>query len=348
MRFHLPGITIGLGIGMILWLPACMSSALQPVAPAGSSAAQSNAAIPSRSKKYPSWMKFSAPAGKRATGTAFEPYVATTNTNEGSGSFVIQYGNHDPSGSQVCALPGPDTDYIGGVAMDASANLYVPQSAGSGTNIDVYEPHCGTLLSTLTNPVGNQPQDVAVDGSTTYEIDGSYRDPQIEVFANGATSPTSTLQDSSIYQSFFLAADSAHDVFLSYYNSVAGNDSVIEFPGGTAPGTILPMTGGDGVVVDNANNLLYVVPNGSAWQVQVYAPPYTNAPSETIAIKGIAGRGSVPYCALNRHATRLLCGDGLYETLDVYKYPSGAYIYSILLPYSPYSLTYSIVDARTP
>lgn len=348
MRFHISDLGIGLTLGVIISLSACTGSDLQPVAPAGSSAAHVDAATPPQLKKYPSWMKFSDPSGTRIKVTAFEPYVATTNTNESSGSFVVQYGNHDPRGTQVCSLPGPDTDYIGGVAMDASANLYVPQSVGSGTNIDVYAPHCGTLLNTLTNPVGNQPQDVAVDGSTTYEIDSSSRDPQIEVFANGATSPTGTLQDSSMYQSFFLAVDSTHDVFLSYYNSTAGNNSVIEFPNGTAPGTILPMTGGDGVVVDNANNLLYVVPNGSAWQVESYAPPYTNPPSQTIAIKGIVGRGSVPYCALNRHATRLFCGDGLYQTLDVYKYPTGTYLFSILLPYSAYSLTYSIVDARTP
>jgi hypothetical protein len=249
---------------------------------------------------YPSWMRFVDPdaRGHRVT---FAPYVATINTNEQSGSFVIQFANNSPSGKQVCALPGADTDYIGGIGTDASGDLYVPQSVGQGTTITEFGPHCGSAVKTLNDAAGNQPQALAVDGTTVYAIDASTRDPQIQVFADGATSPTGTLSDPSIVQAFAIAVDASHDVFLSYYNGSAGNDSVIEFPGGTMPGTILPMTGGNALLVDKAQNLLYVGENGSpCCQVNIYAPPYTGAPAHTLTLKGVLGRSGPTYCSLNQ------------------------------------------------
>jgi hypothetical protein len=281
---------------------------------------------------------------KAGTRNLFEPYVATMNSNVGSGSFVAQYKNYDPSGTQVCSLPGSATEYIGGIATDTSGDLYVPQSSGQGTAITEYGPHCGSVVNTLTYSAGNQPQDVAVDGNTVYAVDSSYRNPSVQVFANGSTTPTGTLSDPSIYQNYDLAVDANHDLFLSYYSSTTGSNSVIEFPGGTAPGTILPMTGGIGLLADNANNLLYITPNQANWEISTYAPPYTGSPVQTITLKSNAQRGPT-YCSLNKANSRIFCGDTAYMSLDVYKYPAGSYVYSLLLPYSPYSLTYSVANA---
>ena len=115
------------------------------------------------------------------------------------------------------------------------------------------------------------------------------------------------------------------------------------------PGTILPMTGANALLVDKAQNLLYVGENGSpCCQVNVYAPPYTGAPAHTLTLKGVVGRSGPTYCSLNQANTRLQCGDNLYQTMDIYKYPSGTYVYSVLLPYSPYSLIYSLTNAPSP
>jgi hypothetical protein len=316
--------------------------------------AQQAASIPARaaagSIRYPLWMRFADPESKKKKRGAFAPYVATMNSNESSGSFVAQYGNHDPSGNQLCSLPGEDSQYIGGIAADSSDDLYVPQSIASYTQIYEYAPHCGNVLNTLTYSGGNQPQDVAVYGSTVYSIDASYRDPKVQIFANGSSAPTGTLSDSSIYQDFALAVDSGGDVFLSYY-STTGSYAVVEFPGGAMPGSILPVTGNgpDGLLVDKSNNLLYVVGGSNNWEVNVYAPPYTGSPTETIALKGSSPNQNGPeYCSLGMHYTLLTCGDGAYKTLDTYKYPSGTYVYSLLLPYSGYSLTYSVANDPTP
>ena len=314
---------------------------------------QSEAGVSSDPRKpaqYPSWMRFVDPDVKKQKKAGFEPYVATMNTNEGSGSFVAQYANHDPTGQQVCALPGADSQYIGGIGVDSSDNLYVPQSVSSYTQVYEYATHCGGVLNTYTYNGGNQPQDVAVFGKTVYLIDASYRDPEVQVFANGATSPTSTLSDPSIYQTFAVAVDSSGDVFVSYY-STSGSYSVIEFPGGAMPGTILPMTGSgpDGILVDKSNDLLYIVGGTNNWQVEVFAPPYTGSPTETINLKGSSPNQNGPeYCALGQNYTLLDCGDSAYKTLDIYKYPSGTYTYSFLLPYSGYSLTYSVANDPAP
>lgn len=339
-------------IGVAFALTACSTGGIQPLAAdksgvMGSGHAGTATGAGFAATRYvPNWMRFADPGG-RATVRLFEPYVATVNTNEGSGSFIAQYLNHDPSGAPLCTLPGAATDYIGGVGVDKKGNLYVPQSAGSGTAIDVYGPHCGSLVNTLNYTSGNQPQQVAVDGKTVYAIDSSYRDPQVQVFANGATSPTGTLSDPSVYQALGLAVDSLHDVFLSYYNPTAGTNSVIEFPGGTAPGTILPMSGGYGLLVDKANDLLYIGSNQSTVLIDVYAPPYTGAPIETITGKGNAQHGPTN-CAFGASYSRIDCGDTTYQSLDFFAYPSGAYVYSLLLPYSPYTLTYSVANLPSP
>jgi hypothetical protein len=106
------------------------------------------------------------------------------------------------------------------------------------------------------------------------------------------------------------------------------------------------MTGGNALLVDTAQNLLYVGENGGpCCQLNAYAPPYTGSPANTLTLKGAVGRSGPTYCSLNGTSTHLQCGDNLYQTMDVYKYPSGNYVYSVLLPYSPYSLVYSLANA---
>ena len=148
-------------------------------------------------------------------------------------------------------------------------------------------------------------------------------------------------------QDFDLAVDAGHDVFWSGYTA-NNNHSVIDFPGGAMPGTVLPMTGGQNLLVDNANNLLYLVVNGHAYQMTVYAPPYTGSPIETITLKGDPQVGNPTYCALNKSSSRLDCGDSAYQSVDIYRYPSGKYSYSFLLPENLGATKYRLTNAPAP
>jgi hypothetical protein len=111
----------------------------------------------------------------------------------------------------------------------------------------------------------------------------------VNVYAPGATSPTKTLFDGNI--SLIAGGDAVTaggDVFLvGDENGPPFTSEVDEFPVGSSNATKLPIVlqgGGDGLAVDDANNLIVMDP--TALTVSVYAPPYTNAAISTFSLGG--------------------------------------------------------------
>lgn len=283
----------------------------------------------SRPLAPPTWMRFSNDAG--GSGTRAGVYVSQFYGGQINGYPM----NDKDNGPPFCGVPGVQD--VNGIAVDRLGNLYVPQEINGGANggeITVYAPDCGTLLTTLTST--HPLLDAAIVGHKVYGVDnvGASR-TSVEIWANGATSPTRTLEG-PLNQAGFptingygIAIDALHNVFVSVYAPQSNwNSEVIEFPEGKMPAIELSGTlvvGADfpaGVMVDSQDDLLVVNPSDNR-SIAIYAPPYTGAPVGKIILDGGAS-----YCALNRAETKLYCTDYEFGSVDVYEYPSGLYTFS--------------------
>jgi len=287
----------------------------------------------SRPGFHPAWMRLADNGNPDTKGNKAGVYVS-----QFYGSEIGGYkSDNEKNSAPVCEVPSVED--VNGIATDQTGKLYVPQelqsqSGGSYGEITVYAPNCGKHLKTLTSddPMLN----AAVDGTTVYGMDNVGAGPTlVSVYANGSTSPTSFLKGPtspsgySTINGYAIAVDSQHNVFVSVYAPDSDwNAEVIEFPGGQMPATQLSGTlwiDADfpaGVLVDKQNNLLMVNPVNNS-SVAIYAPPYTGSAIATIVLNGAAS-----YCALNHTEKLLYCTDYQYGSVDVYKYPSGLYLYS--------------------
>jgi hypothetical protein len=230
------------------------------------------------------------------------------------------------NGSPVCTI---GISSVQGMASDRLNTLYVAtRFTGDRIGVATYGAHCGKVGPTFDDPTGIS-VDPVVDGNTLYvtNLINTFEQPAtIEIYANGATSPTGELSDPSVVKGIGVAVDSRHNLFWSSTTQFWSGGQVVEFPRGTMPGVILNPTkiGSDspgGVIVDGTGNLLLVDQNAKA--IYAYAPPYISPAFSTITLKGTS-----VYCAMGHYEQRLYCLDYEYGSVDVYAYPAGNYVYS--------------------
>ena len=213
-----------------------------------------------------------------------------------------------------------------GMATDASGNLYVANE-DEVVGVTAFGPNCGKPGNTYYYDVGGWPQDPVVDGKTLYvtSIDDSPYSATIGVF-NVAGGQHAQFNNPTNALGIGLAVDSHHNLFWSTNNSWNSGGQVIEFRSGKMPGYLLKATeiGTDypgGVLVDKSNNLLFIDQTTSS--INIYAPPYARPPTAKISLQGAA-----EYCALNPAQSLIYCMDSAYNSVDVYTYPKGNYLYS--------------------
>ncbi len=232
------------------------------------------------------------------------------------------------NGPPVCSLPG---ESVNGIASDRAGNLWVPSGTGGGQGYtQEYAPNCGAAMLKITDPNG-QPADVGFDSKHDVyilSIFGASGQPgSVNVYDSHATLLRS-LTDPSFSELIGIATDSHDNVFVSNRDS-QGQATVVEFPHGKMPGTTLSAIslGLPGAPqLDRANNL--IITDWQAYTLNVYAPPYTQAPAVTPM------HGLSLWCPLDRKEDRLYCAD-LGGSVDVYKYPGGTYLYSFSNGLSP-------------
>jgi hypothetical protein len=124
-------------------------------------------------------------------------------------------------------------------------------------------------LSSLSNP-GR----IAVDSKGTVYVSNT-GDRSVYVFANGSTTPTSTLTDSFHCTTSGVAIDASDDLFVS-----SGCGVIDEFPAGQTTPTALGSSFGfpTDIAMDHNGNL--ITTDVSASKLSVYAPPYNQAPTQ--------------------------------------------------------------------
>jgi hypothetical protein len=290
-----------------------------------------------------------------------EPFVPTAPKN---GVYGANYGNAagnqlggyfnlyklpGSSGSTpVCANGGLNkVAEINGIGVDSTGTLWVPglvpTNLTSGIVLTFTKNTCTKAAAKLTDK-GGEPADIAF--TTTgkmYVLDivnfPAMTNGQIEVYPKGKTKPTSTLQlpgeqiGTGTTQGLALgvATDSHNNVYATYLNTTAGTDITV-FTGGKGAGTILQNTNGtiyEGMTFDANGNLVVASDSSAGAMINVFSPPFTGTPTS------FAAQGSVVDLKLDPKGANLYVGDAANNTIDVYKYPSGTYEYSIVVTTVP-------------
>lgn len=268
--------------------------------------------------RYPAWMK------EATRGTKGYVFVG-----QWAASTVSAYPTQNrKNGAPVCSV-GP-VDASQGISVDKKGTLYVT-SAFNGDKLGVatFAPNCGVAGMIYYDSDGI-PSDVVADAAKLYvsnEINTGQSPPTLPVYAIGGNgNPEAELFDPTVTEGVGVAFNSNHDLFWSTKNVWSGGGQVVKFRRARMPGVVLRVTklGSDtagGVLVDNANNLLFI--DQTTKTVNVYAPPYHARPFSRIGLKGGA-----TFCALPPAQKELYCLDNQYGAVDVYSYPKGTYAYS--------------------
>ena len=244
--------------------------------------------------------------------------VYVTQANGAADGVVFAYGAQNKSDRPPqCAVTGQKFDHSQ-IATDASGNLYSPNLETGAIN--VYRPHCGSLIASVTDPYGAD-IDVAVYGPTFYGVGYTH------VAVCSTSGCTSELTDRSIRQLETAAVDSGGNVWASYYD-LKGATSLIVWPHGAMPGKrvkgyVNPNTPGD-LEFDAAGRLLSL--QTLFTHLYVYHCVASAATCKNTRIVNL--HGGTLFGTLNAKNTDYQAADYSANAVDVYAYPSFKYEYS--------------------
>jgi hypothetical protein len=248
----------------------------------------------------------------------------------------------------VCANGGLNkVAEINGIGADSTGTLWVPgllpTNLTSGIVLTFKKNTCTEATAKLTDKAG-EPADIAFTSTgKMYVLDivnfPAMTNGQIEIYPKGKTKPSGTLQlpgelvgtGSSQGLALGVATDKMNNVYSSYLNTSKGTNITV-FTGGTGSGTILQNTNGtlyEGITFDASGNMVVAADSSAGATINVFAPPYTGTPTS------FAAQGSVVDLKLDPKGLNLYVGDAANNTIDVYKYPSGTYEYSIVVTTVP-------------
>jgi hypothetical protein len=289
-----------------------------------------------------------------------EPFDPTAPTN---GLYGANYGNAggDQLGGyfNLYKLPGSGNSKplcqgglnkvaeINGIGVDSTGTLWVPglvpTNLLSGIVLTYTKNTCTKTTTKLTEQSG-EPADIAFTTTgTRYVMDivifPAMTNGQVEVYPKGKTKPTRTLQlpgeqigtGSTQGLGLGVATDSKNNVYATYINTNSGTD-ITKFAGGIGSGKILQNSNGtfyEGMTFDGNGNLVVAADSSAGATIDVFKPPFTGTPTT------FAAQGSVVDLKLDPAGANLYVGDATNNTVDVYKYPSGTYEYSIVVTTVP-------------
>jgi hypothetical protein len=229
---------------------------------------------------------------------------------------------------------------INGIDVDSTGTLWVPGVLPPKLTKNVvytYDKETCTRGKTTYTETNGEPSDIAfATTGTNYVldiVDTALTNGVISIYPKGKTKPTATLQlpgelvgtGSSQGLALGIGTDIKNNVYATYLASGGGTDLAV-FKGGKGKGTILQDSTSArwiGITFDSKGNLLAADSLGLA--IDVFAPPYTGTPT-TLPTES----STVPVdLKLDATNTNLYVADATNGTIDVYKYPSGTYEYSI-------------------
>lgn len=277
--------------------------------------------------------------GTGSLGKDADGVYATTGTASGK-SIVNEYPSRDrKNANPLCSINGGTSIFGGDIATDRQGNLWVPTIAQPSINsiweVVEYAPGCGQQLLSLADSATGQPSDIAFDKSgTAYvanSVSASFGPGNVAVYSTAHASLSKVVSPSRVLTSpligafvIAVAVNASDDVYVTY-DTANYTSAVLEFAKGKGSGTAVNVSGFsviDGITFDDQQNM--ILTDYNLTQDEVYAPPYTGAPTATIPLVA----GSKPLFSKLNRLNSLLYVTGT-TGVQVYSYPSGTYEYTI-------------------
>ena len=193
--------------------------------------------------------------------------VYVTSYNNSVYIYDQMHNSQTPCG-QITGVTNPQ-----GLFVDKKRNLWVAVSGNCKTQFSSvleFAPGNSTPIKTLQDPAGSA-TDVAVDNAsgTVYVTNffdysqgcASGNNGAVEVYANGSTSPTSTLTDPKMTYAFNDSVDDKGNLYVTYLDvtGISGTGRIDEWSGGSGSPTDLGITlQAPGGIETTANGALLV------------------------------------------------------------------------------------------
>ena len=246
-----------------------------------------------------------------------------------------------PNQPPACTV-GPFTSVNGGIGVDQSGNLWVPDQGANPKTVTEYAPNCGAVKTVLTIAGDTLPNNVAFDTKGHVYVSDAVANSggPGNILQYTGTKVTRTLTDADISTPQGLAVDKANNVWVSYRDPGSSGTYVAEFVGGKMPAKLfknISLGFPGSLQFDSKQNLLGT--NGNFSSLDIYAPPYTqSAPTTRLVLEN--GQETDPsMCALGPNQRQLYCTFAFFSAVNVFTYPAGKFLYTYgsgltgLLPY---------------
>ena len=247
------------------------------------------------------------------------------------GTSVYGFRRDNKSNQPASCTVGPFVSVNGGIGVDGSGNLWVPDQGANPKTVTEYAPNCGAMKTQLTIVGDTLPNNVAVDANGhVYVSDaeaGSGGPGNILQYTGKKL--TGTLTDADISTPQGLAIDGSNNVWVSYRDPGSSGTYVAEFAGGKMPAKLfknISLGFPGSLQFDRKQNLLAVDDNFSA--LDIYAAPYTQKkPTKRVVLEN-GTVNSPSMCALGPSQAQIYCTFAFFGVVNVYTYPGGKFIYT--------------------
>jgi sugar lactone lactonase YvrE len=249
-------------------------------------------------------------------------YISTIGGTTVYGYPRANRANHPP----VCTV-GPFVSVNGGIGVDQSGNLWVPDQGATPKTVTEYGPDCGPVKTVLTISGDTLPDNVALDTKGHVYVADAVANSggPGNILQYTGTTVTKTLTDPDIETPQGLAIDKGNNVWVSYRDPGSSGTYVAEFAGGNMPAKLfknISLGFPGSLEFDQSKNMLALAPGVPA--MYIYAPPYTQSkPTSQLPLQN-----APTMCTLGRAQIKLYCTNGFFSKVDIYTYPAGTYLYS--------------------
>lgn len=266
---------------------------------------------------------------------------------------VLAYRSQKAGGSQpYCTVTLPREDFrtrqVVAMGVDDTGTLWVPLTRGSPSEVVSYARNCGYQGITLFPGTGSGANSIAFGprGTNYVDLEGNKAGGGVAVFPKGATTPKRYLFYKAVRTGDAVGVDADGNVYEEITNTNFRRTLIVEYKEAKLPGVALAIHGlgrygGHSITFDKSGNM--IVPDGTADRVDIWTPPYSGSATSVIKL-----RGAPSQCSLDRKETRLACANSQTNSVDVYSYPSGSYIYSDTVPPSEFAVSGVAFDPAPP